>query len=409
MMPDAQRKDRGPLPLADVKVVDFARLLPGPWATQMLADFGADVIKVEQIGMGDPSRHNPPTYRDESVYFYSVNSNKRGIALDLSRPAGVEIAHKLLAWADVAVESFRPSVAAKLQVDYETAKGLKPSIIYCSISGFGQTGPLADVPGHDLVIQAMAGILKSHQDRDGVPAMPPFQAGDLAGANMACIGILSALRRRDRTGEGCLLDIALLDSLIAMSNISLLPGLSRAAGGTGVPVLEAWGANPRYAIYPTADGKHVAVCLLEAKLWQRFCRAIGRVDLIVDERPQDRHSSHGGRARLYREAIAAFCLDRPRDAIAAEMAGLGIPVMPVLSPDEALAHENVSARQIAAILPHPTQNRITEIANPLQSAGLTRPGPRTHAPRLSEGAADILEMLGYDTSAIDQLRQDGVI
>ncbi|MEZ5855896.1 MAG: CoA transferase [Hyphomicrobiaceae bacterium] len=224
------RYPSGTLPLADVKIVDFSRLLPGPWATEMLADLGADVIKVEQVGLGDPSRYNPPSYRDESVYFHSVNAGKRGIALDLSKADGVEVAHKLLAWADVAVESFRPQVARKLQVDYDTAKRINPGIIYCSISGFGQQGPLADVPGHDLVIQAMSGILKPHQDGTAAPGMPPFQAGDLAAANMAAIGILAALRRRDKTGEGANLDIALLDSLMAMSNISLLPGLSRHAG-----------------------------------------------------------------------------------------------------------------------------------------------------------------------------------
>jgi CoA:oxalate CoA-transferase len=193
-MTERQGENRRSLPLADVKVLEFARLLPGPWATQMLADLGADVIKVEQIRLGDPSRYNPPTYRDESVYFHSVNAGKRGITLDLAQPAGIKIARKLLAWADVAVESFRPGISAKLRFDFETARQLNPRIIYCSISGFGQTGPLAHVPGHDLVIQAMAGILKPHQDGSCVPGMPPFQAADLAAANMACIGILSALR-----------------------------------------------------------------------------------------------------------------------------------------------------------------------------------------------------------------------
>ncbi|MFV0297326.1 MAG: CaiB/BaiF CoA transferase family protein [Hyphomicrobiaceae bacterium] len=405
-----ETKQAARLPLSGIKIVDFSRLLPGPWATTMLADMGAEVIKVEQPGIGDPSRYNPPVYRDESVYFHTVNAGKRGIALDLSKPEGVEVAHRLLRWADVAIESFRPSVAARLKVDFESAKALNAGIIYCSISGFGQTGPLAAVPGHDLVIQAMSGILKPHQDGSAKPGMPSFQAGDLAAANMATIAILAALRRRDQTGEGANLDIALLDSLVAMSNISLLPGLSRHAGGPGTPALEAWGATPRYTLDPTADGGYLAVCLLEARLWGEFCRAIGRDDLISeDERHEDRHSSHGGRAERYREAIQAFCMSRPRDEIAREMAGLGIPVMPVLGPDEVMAHENTRVRNLAHRQPHPSQGQITVLTNPLVSAGLARSEPRSPAPRLGEHGSDVLEMLGYEDDAICDLNAKGIV
>jgi CoA:oxalate CoA-transferase len=196
---------------------------------------------------------------------------------------------------------------------------------------------------------------------------------------------------------------------MAMSNISLLPALSRAAGGSGAPDLEVWGGNPRYAIYPAADGKFLAVCLLEAKLWQQFCQAINRPDLIADERQEDRHSSHGLRSQLYREAIAEFCVGRPRDVIADEMTRLGIPVMPVLTPEEAVTHQNVAARSIATTIPHPMQSYITELANPLRWAGLTRPGPRSPAPGLGADAANILAMLGYASTAIEKLRQEGVV
>ncbi len=397
------------LPLSDVKVVDFSRLLPGPWATLMFADLGADVIKVEQIGLGDPSRYNPPSYRDESVYFHSVNAGKRSIAIDLSKPAGIAVAHKLFAWADVAVESYRPGVASKLKVDYETAKAINPGIIYCSISGFGQVGPLSAVPGHDLVIQAMSGLMKPHQDGSRVPAMPPFQAADLAAANMAAIGLLAALRRRDKTGIGSCLDISLLDSLVAMSQISLLPGLSRAAGGTGSPDLEAWGANPRYAVYPTADGGYLAVGLLEAKVWHLFCETIGRPDLIQPEDQQDRHSSHGGRSDLYRQVIGDYCKSRTRDAIAAQMAALAIPIMPVLGPDEAIAHPNTNARRMVAVEPNSRQGAVTELTNPLRDSGLVRTSSRGPAPALGEHDDEVLSMLGYGRTEIDSLRRDGVV
>ena len=227
----------GELPLSDIRVVDFSRLVPGPWCTQVLSDLGATVIKVEQRGTGDPSRHNPPVYQRDSVYFRSVNAGKLSVAIDLSKARGTELAHRLLCWADVALESFRPSVAAKLQLDYKTARRLNPDVIYCSISGFGQSGPLAHIPGHDLVIQAMSGMLQPGRD-GSAPPLPHFLAGDYAAAATACVAVLAGLRKRDRTGEGCFVDVAMFDSLMHMGNISLLSGLSRLAGGTGLPGLE---------------------------------------------------------------------------------------------------------------------------------------------------------------------------
>lgn len=148
-----------PLPLTGVTVADFSRLLPGPWCAQLFADLGADVIKVEQPGVGDYSRHNPPGYGKTSVYFNSVNGGKRGIAVDLGRPEGLEVARRLFAKSDVVLESFRPGVTQKLGIDYASAKRVNQGLIYCSISGYGQTGPLAGVPGHDLVIQSMTGLM----------------------------------------------------------------------------------------------------------------------------------------------------------------------------------------------------------------------------------------------------------
>lgn len=405
---DAVPGTGAPLPLAGIKVVDFSRLLPGPWCTQMLADLGAHVVKVEQKGLGDPSRHNPPLYRRDSVYFRSVNGGKKAIALDLSRASGRAVAGRLLAWADVVVESFRPSVAARLGVDHASAQRLNPRVVYCSISGFGQTGPLAHVPGHDLLIQAMGGILRPADGAHGA-TLPHFQAGDYAAATMSCIAILAGLMRRERTGLGCNADVAMLDSLMHMSNISLLPGLARLAGAPGEPGLEVWGANPRYAIYPTADGGHVAVSLLEARLWRAFCEEIGRPDLVrADETPQDRHSSHGAHAALYREAIAAFCAAHTRAAIVERMLSRAIPVMPVLSPEEALAHPNVAARDIAAVVEDAREERVTELRNPLRPAGLAAPR-RTSAPTMAADAQAILAMLGYGDAEIGRLAREEAV
>jgi crotonobetainyl-CoA:carnitine CoA-transferase CaiB-like acyl-CoA transferase len=375
----------------------------------MLGDLGATVIKVEQRGVGDPSRYNPPRFRNESVYYRSVNANKRGLALDLTRPEGVDVAHRLLRKADIVVESFRPAVCVKLKIDYDTVCALNERVIYCAISGFGQTGPLSHIPGHDLVIQAMSGILRTPASPQEKLLPPPFQAGDYAAAAMACIGILAALRQRDRSQSGCYLDISMFDSLMHMANISLLPGLSLLAGGTGSPPLEVWGANPRYAVYPTRDGRHVAVCLLEAKLWQAFCDLIGRKDLVSgDEGLEDRHSTHGKRAELYRQAITDYCAAHDRDDLVAAMCRIGIPVMPVLSPDEAVRTDHAVARDVVGVLDDERDGRIAELRNPLRSAGLAR-AHRRPAPAFGGDAAAVLETLGYSPKEVETLAQKGVI
>ena len=178
------REDQG-LPLAGVQVADFSRLLPGPWCAQFLSDLGASVIKVEVPGTGDMSRHNPPLFDDTSVYFNSVNGGKRGIALNMAKQEGREIAHRLIKQSDVIIESFRPGVARKLGIDYPTASVVNPRAVYCSISGFGQDGPLAHISGHDLAIQSLAGFMTLGTPDGEVPQVPGFQAADYAAAAIA--------------------------------------------------------------------------------------------------------------------------------------------------------------------------------------------------------------------------------
>lgn len=383
------------LPLAGIRVADFSRLLPGPWCTQLLGDLGAEIVKVERPE-GDPSRHNPPLYRESSAYFCGVNGNKASLALDLSRAADRDEAHRLIASADVLVESFAVGGAKKLGVDWETARALKPDLIYCSITGFGQTGPLAHIAGHDLAIQAMTGLIGVGPD-----AVPAFQAADYAAGAMAAIAILAALRRRDATGEGGYLDVAMFDSLFGMGNIALASAMSRATGGSGLPAMEVWGGNPRYAVYPTRDGRRVAVCLLESKIWGAFCRAIERSDLVVDEDPSARLSGHAAHSERFREAIAAFCLAHDRDVIGARMVALGLPVMPVLDPDEAVASPNVAARGLLDTITHPTEGPTLTIGSGLERTGLTRP-QRSPAPAIGDTGTSFFMPAGHPAALAHQ-------
>jgi crotonobetainyl-CoA:carnitine CoA-transferase CaiB-like acyl-CoA transferase len=370
--------------LEGIRVLDFARMLPGPWSTQMLADLGATVIKVEEPGVGDLGRHNPPDFGSGSVYFNTVNLNKKSLTLDLKKDEDRKVAHQLMQTADVVIESFRKGVASRLSIDYETARRLKPDIIYCSISGFGQTGPLSDIPGHDLVVQSMSGVMGVGHRQLEHPAPPGFQAADYAGAAYATIAILSALYRRGHTGIGAYLDISMFDSLISMTNVLSGAALARIGGHEVTSIMELWGRNPRYDVYRTRDGKAVAVSLLEVGVWGQFCRLIGRPDLIfADEQPRDRHTVHGARSASYREAIEAVCLSHDRDDLLLLMRKNDIPITAVFSPDETLASDHAQAREIIEWVDHPAEGRLPVVRNPLSRTGLTR-GSRTHAPLLGE-------------------------
>jgi crotonobetainyl-CoA:carnitine CoA-transferase CaiB-like acyl-CoA transferase len=391
MKPDDQTALRKPGngALAGIRVVDFSHMLPGPWCTQMLADLGADVVKVENPGVGDYGRHNSPNFKETSVYFNTVNLNKRSAALDLTDPDDLATVHRLLASADVVIESFRDGVPQRLQIDYEFIKKTNPGIIYCSITGYGHSGPLANIPGHDLIIQSTTGVLAAGRAATEMPPLPGFLAGDYAAASYAIIGILAALRQRDATGEGRYLDISMFDSLFSMSSISNGAALASASGKHTTTSMELWGGNPRYNIYRCEDGKMVAVSLLEARIWHHFCRLIGREDLIHEaETPKDRHTDHGERARHYRDAITDLCASRGRDELVAWMVENNVPIVPVYSPDEALASAHAAARGAIEWVEHPVEGRIPVLANPLAQSGLLRHG-RSPAPVLGADNASV--------------------
>ncbi len=397
------------LPLSGVRVLDFSRLLPGPWCTQMLGDFGADVIKIEAPGGGDPSRHNSPRNRDSSVYFNTVNRNKRSIVLDLRSASGKEVMNRLIERADVIVESFSVGVAKRLGLDYPSVKRLNARIIYCSITGFGQDGPLANSPGHDLVLQSGTGLMNADGGDGTGSHVPGFQAADYAGASYACIGILAAIISRRQSKLGCYIDLAMFDGLFSMCNIVLTGALAQAAGSSDPSRMQVWGANPRYAVYRTADAKSVAVSLLETRLWKTFCEFIGRPELVSDdEGPEHRHSDHGERAEDYRGAIAGYCSARTRDQISREMQAADIPICPVLSPEEAVVSQNVMERGLVESIEHPSEGAIVQLGNPLARAGLadTRRRP---APALGQDTDDILEEVGYSAPDRQHLRQSGAL
>ena len=272
------------LPLSGVRVLDFSTLLPGPMATLLLAEAGAEVIKVERPQSGEELRRYQPRFGDTSVPFAMLNRGKRSISIDLKAADAVDRLRPLIEDADVVVEQFRPGVMDRLGLGYEALSRINPRLIYCSITGFGQAGPKAQIAAHDLNYQAAAGLLSISAGSDGAPVVPSALIADIAGgAYPAVMNVLLALLQRQHTGHGCQLDVAMTDGLFAFLYAGV--GSAAATGRWPRPGGEMLsGGSPRYQIYRTKDGRHLAVAALEDKFWQNFCEAIDLPPAARDDR-----------------------------------------------------------------------------------------------------------------------------
>lgn len=269
--------------LAGIRVLDFSTLLPGPMATLFLADAGAEVIKIENPPRGDEMRSYAPKWGADSVNFHLLNRNKKSITLDLRSPEGRKQLRPLIESADILVEQFRPGVMARLGLSYEEVRALNPDIIYCSITGYGQTGPRCMQAGHDLNYQGDTGLLALSHGTAEAPVVPPALIADIAGGTYpALVNILLALRRRDQTGKGVWLDIAMSENLFPF--LYWAQGEGEMTGewpGNGDALVT--GGSCRYRLYPTADGRFVAVAAIEQKFWERFCEAVALTSSLCDD------------------------------------------------------------------------------------------------------------------------------
>ena len=364
------------LMLEGVRVLDFTRLLPGPFATLLLADMGADVIKIEDTARGDYARYYPPMAGESSAFFESVNRNKRSITLNLKSPDGVNVARRLAATADVVIESFRPGVMEKLGIGPETLRGEFPRLVYCSISGYGQTGAMADRAGHDLNYMAHAGLLGQN---GAFPTVPGYQVADLAGGALyAALGITSALYHRERTGVGATLDISMTEGALSLA----LPLLAmHSAGGTTTPAGGMLtGGIAAYNVYKTKDGRALAVGSLEPKFWAGFLAEIGVPELIAD--------GHGSPEAIHKvsEVIARYDLD----VWLARFDRIDVCVEGVKSLDEVLESELHRSREVFFQLSGVTQGRTP----------LTPPRKHIGAPALGEHTQAVMEELGLDFASL---------
>lgn len=394
--------DRPPRPLEGLLVLDLTRLLPGPFATLLLADLGARVIKIEAPRGGDYARWMPPLGGRMSAIFAALNRDKESVALDLKAPAGKAAFEALVARADVVIDSFRPGVMARLGLDYPALAAINPRLIGCAITGYGQDGPLALKAGHDLNYVALAG-LAGVTGRDGRAVTPGLQMADIAGGALyGVIGILAALQGRHATGRGQFVDASMTDGVAGLGlMLHAKQRLDGEAVGPGTDLLA--GDRPCYRIYRCKGGGELAVGALEPKFWMALCAAVGRPDLATDGLATGRH-----KARPEAELEALFAA-RTRDEWVELLAEHDVCVEPVLSLEEARQHPHARHRGLFGSHHHPDEGAefFHQYPNPALLPGLRPPEKPRPAPRLGQQTRAVLAEAGLDAAAIDGLLYAG--
>ncbi|MDP8956911.1 MAG: CoA transferase [Actinomycetota bacterium] len=376
----------------------MTRLLPGGYCTLLLADLGADVIKVEEPGRGDYIRWTPPLVEGESAAHRALNRGKRSVTLNLKSPEGVLLLRRLAATADVVVESFRPGVMARLGVGYEALSEANPRLVYCAITGYGQDGPYRDLVGHDINYLGYGGVLSMTGQPGGPPVIPGVQVGDLGGGGMlAGIGILAALVDRAATGRGRFVDTSMLDGVVSW--LSIHAGDYLATGRTperGMAPLT--GGYACYRVYRARDDRYLTVGALEPQFWEALCSRLGCPDLIADQYgPPERQREMGQRL----EEIFAT---RSRDEWLAEFRDVPACVGPVNDLGEALGDPQVRHREMVAEI----EGRAVGPGPALKMSGV-RQGVLRPAPTLGEHTADVLRSIAVDEAEIEALRARGTI
>lgn len=404
-----------PGPLEGIRVFDLTRILAGPSCTQMLADLGADVIKIERAGAGDDTRgFAPPYIKDaegndtgESAYFFSANRNKRSLTLDIAKPEGQALAKKLISQSHVLVENFKTGGLSKYGLGYEQLKDEFPGLIYCSITGFGQTGPYGKRPGYDVLIQAMSGFMSLTGEPEGLPMKAAVPVADLMAGMYACVAINAALRHQALTGEGQAIDIGMLDVMVAFSTIQ---GMNYLATGELPPRLGNQHPNiVPYQVFRTADGSIILAVGNDAQ-FKRFCEVAGTPELASDPR----FSTNADRLRnrevivpILEEVLAA----KPSAFWLKELEAKQVSCGPINDLAQVFDDEHVKARGMRIELPHPATNggTVPLINSPMRLSG-TPTSNRMAPPMLGQHTDEVLkELLGLDADAIADLKAKDVI
>jgi crotonobetainyl-CoA:carnitine CoA-transferase CaiB-like acyl-CoA transferase len=397
-------------PLRGLRVFDLTRVLAGPTCVQMLGDLGADVVKVEKPGAGDDTRgFAPPTMpgTGESAYFVGVNRNKRSITLDIAQPEGQRLALELIAHCDILVENFKVGALSKYGLGYAQLKDRFPSLIYCSITGFGQTGPYAPRPGYDSLVQAMGGIMSLTGEPEGMPMKVGVPVADVFAGLYGCIGVLAALRHRTETGCGQHIDIGMLDAHVAwLAN----QAMNYLATGENPPRLGNQHPNiVPYQVFPTADG-HVVLSVGNDPTFARFCKSFG-LDHLLDDPRFATNAARVSNRQLVTDTLTPLMQEHPTTWWVQKLEALKIGGGPISRLSEVFADPQVQARGCVVEMRHSAaaDAAVKVVANPVRLSE-TPVDYRIAPPLLGEHTADVLrELLGLDAEAVAALRAKGVV
>ncbi len=403
--------------LSHIRVLDLSRVLAGPWCGQTLADFGADVIKIERPGAGDDTRRWGPPYlhtpdgapTEEAAYYLAANRNKRSVTLDIASPEGQRLVRELAAQSDVVLENYKVGQLQKYGLDYASLREVKPDLVYCSITGFGQTGPYAPRAGYDFIVQGMGGFMSVTGEADGLPGGGPQKAGvaiaDLMTGMYATVAVLSALAHRDRTGEGQYIDMALLDVQVAM-----IANMSSNFFVGGTPPVRMGNAHPNIVPYQTFRTRDswIIVAVGNDAQFRKFVEIGGRPELADDARYAQNPQRVAHRAQLVPILAEMVALRDKADWIAA-LEAAGVPCGPINNLAEVFDDAQVLARGMKVQVEHPLAGAIDLVRNPVCMSA-TPPVVARHPPLLGEHTEAVLrERLGIDATRFAQLRADGIV
>ena len=392
-------------PLSGIKVLDLTRVLAGPYATMILSDLGAEVIKIEQPEIGDESRNFGPFKNGFSLYFMSVNRGKRSITLDLKTDRGKDIFKQLVKQSDILVENFRPGTMKKLGLDYETLAAEHPALIYAACSGFGQTGPFAEKGAYDMIIQGMGGIISITGEPDGPPVRVGTSISDITAALFTTIGILSALHNRNSTRKGQLVDVAMLDSLVAVLENAIVRYF--ATDEIPQPLGSRHPAITPFEAFESADG-HIIIAIGNDTLWAKFCEHVDQKNLISDPRFRTNVERTANHSELF-PILSEIMRQRTTDEWIDALENIGVPCGPINTIDKVVNHPQVQARNMITQVIHQMTGAVEVPGLPIKLSDT--PGDvDIPAPNLGEHTVEILtDVLKMSTDEVKQLKQERII
>ncbi len=392
-------------PLNGIRVLDLTRVLAGPYSTMLLSDLGAEVIKIEQPGSGDEARHFGPFKNGFSLYFMSVNRGKRSVTLNLKTERGKTLFKQLVEKCDVVVENFRPGTMTKLGLDYVSLKTEHPSLIYAACSGFGQTGPYAEQGAYDMIIQGIGGIISITGEPGGEPVRVGTSISDITAALFTTIGILSALHHRNQTGKGQFVDVAMLDSLVAVLENAVVRYF--ATGNAPQPLGTRHPAITPFEAFPSAD-KYIIIAIGNDTLWGKFCQQVGRQELTshpLFRTNAERTANHAQLSPILSEILR----QRTTDEWIETLGAVGVPCGPINAIDDVVAHPQVQAREMITRVAHQLTGEVEVPGVPIKLSE-TPASVDSPAPNLGEHTAEVLtEVLELTDKEVAGLREEGIV